>query len=107
MGLYYLNTSKEISHAITENNAVFFYSPMTYQTKFGCLIPNRFHVLECMDYLKAEPTDIFVVNLKTGKVQEMQVDDAHFFQHHINAFEVNEGKEIIVDLSPSDPWGLR
>ena len=31
---------------------MFFYSPMTYQTKLGCLIPNRFHVLECMDYLK-------------------------------------------------------
>ena len=33
--------------------------------------------------------------------------DAYFFQHHINAYEINNGREVIVDLSPSDPFGLR
>ena len=61
------------SFAITENYAVFFFPPMTYQTELGCLIPNRFHVLECMAYLKDEPTDVYVVNLKNGKVHEIQV----------------------------------
>ena len=32
---------------------------------------------------------------------------AYFFQHHINAYEINDGREIIVDMSPSDPWGLK
>ena len=71
--LYLIKKSAIHSFAITENYAVFFFPPMTYQTELGCLIPNRFHVLECMAYLKDEPTDVFVVNLKTGKVHEIQV----------------------------------
>ena len=33
--------------------------------------------------------------------------DAYFFQHHINAYEINDGREVIVDLSPADPWSLK
>ena len=31
----------------------------------------------------------------------------HFFLHHINAYEIEDGQEIILDLSPSDPYALR
>ena len=58
---------------MTENYAIFFYSPMTYETRLGCLLKNRFHVSECMVYLENEPTDVFIVNLKSGEVKEMQV----------------------------------
>ena len=34
---------------------------------------NGFHVNECMLFLEDEPTDIFIVNMKTGEVQEIQV----------------------------------
>ena len=46
---------------------------MTYDTSLGCLIGNKFHVLQCMVYLEDEPTDVFIVNLKTGEVQEIKV----------------------------------
>ena len=49
-------------------------------------------------------TSIQISNDLTGTFS-LQVD-AYFFQHHINAYEINDGREVIVDLSPSDPWGL-
>ena len=61
------------SFQVTESYAIFLYPALTYDTSLGCLIPNGFHALECMIYLEDEPTDIFVVNLKTGEVQEIQV----------------------------------
>ena len=30
-----------------------------------------------------------------------------FSQHHINAYETPDGDEIIMDVSPSDDFGLR
>ena len=61
------------SFAITESYAVFFYPAMTYDMDLTCVMGNRFHVLECMRYLENEPTDVFIVNLKNGEVQEIQV----------------------------------
>ena len=61
------------SFAVTESYAVFFFPAMTYDTSLGCLIENKFHVLQCMVYLEDEPTDVFIVNLKTGEVQEIKV----------------------------------
>jgi len=46
---------------------------LTYDTGLGCLMSNGFHVNECMLFLEDEPTDIFIVNMKTGQVQEIQV----------------------------------
>ena len=61
------------SFAVTESYAVFFFPAMTYDTSLGCLFENKFHVLQCMVYLEDEPTDVFIVNLKTGEVQEIKV----------------------------------
>ena len=62
------------SFAITENYAVFFYPAMTYDTDGKCVFENNFHVLQCMKYLgDDEPTDVYIVNLKNGKIQEIQV----------------------------------
>ena len=70
------------SFQVTESYAIFLYPALTYDTSLGCLIPNGFHALECMIYLEDEPTDIFVVNLKTGEVQEIQV------YHRSNVFHI-------------------
>ena len=51
-----------------------------------------------------EQTDIFVMNLKTGEVEEMQ-GDIVFTLHHVNAYE--KGDEIILDVSPATAYGLR
>ena len=61
------------SFAVTESYAVFLYPALTYDTGLGCLMSNGFHVNECMLFLEDEPTDIFIVNMKTGEVQEIQV----------------------------------
>ena len=61
------------SFAITESYAVIFFPAMTYDLSIGCIMKNNFHVLDCMEYLEDEPTDVFIVNLKTGEVQEIQV----------------------------------
>ena len=61
------------SFAVTESYAVFLYPALTYDTGLGCLMSNGFHVNECMLFLEDEPTDIFIVNMKTGQVQEIQV----------------------------------
>ena len=44
--------------------------------------------------------------MKTGEVKEMH-SQTLFSQHHVNAYETEDGKEILLDLSPSDPFGLR
>ena len=44
--------------------------------------------------------------MKTGEVKEMH-SKTLFSQHHVNAYETEDGKEILLDLSPSDPFGLR
>ena len=64
---------------------------------------NHFHVTDCIEVLE-EQTDVFIVNLKTGEVQEMQ-GDIVFSLHHVNAYE--KGDEIIIDLSPSAKFALR
>ena len=51
------------------------------------------------------PTQIFVVNLQTGQVSELEAETL-FSQHHINAFETVDGK-IILDMSPSDELSLK
>ena len=69
------------SFAVTESYAVFLYPALTYDTGLGCLMSNGFHVNECMLFLEDEPTDIFIVNMKTGEVQEIQVK-SNIFQKH-------------------------
>ena len=61
------------SFAVTESYAVFFFPAMTYNANPMCLFENKFHILECMVYLEDEATDVFIVNFKTGEVQEIQV----------------------------------
>ena len=61
------------SFAVTESFAIFLYPALIYDTGLGCLMSNGFHVNECMLFLEDEPTDIFIVNMKTGEVQEIQV----------------------------------
>ena len=92
------------SFSVTENYAIFFYYPMVLEST-QCLFMNNFHALECLKVLD-EQTDIYVVNLKTGEVKEMK-GQTWYSQHHINAYETEDGNEIVVDLSPSEPTGLR
>ena len=69
------------------------------------MMTKRFHILECVELLKDELTDIYVVNLKTGEVKEISAKTLFAF-HHINAYETNEEQKIVLDMSPSDPNGL-
>ena len=92
------------SFSVTKNYAVFFYYAMA-TTGGMCMIRNRFHVMECIEEMENEPTDIYVVNLKTGEVHEISAMTFFAF-HHINAYEINNGTEILLDMSPSDPRGL-
>ena len=68
-----LKSSAIHSFAVTESYAVFFFPAMTYNANPMCLFENKFHILECMVYLEDEATDVFIVNFKTGEVQEIQV----------------------------------
>ena len=61
------------------------------------------HATECLGILN-EFSDIFIVNLKTGEVIELQ-EDIIFALHHINAYE--NGETIIIDLAPADEYALK
>ena len=91
------------SFSITENYVIFLYSPVVAQATPPCLMAHYFHVTDCIEVLE-EQTDIFVMNLKTGEVEEMQ-GDIVFTLHHVNAYE--KGDEIILDVSPATAYGLR
>ena len=91
------------SFSITENYVIFIFSPVVMKDT-TCMMGNHFHVTVCIEALENEPSDVFIVNLKTGEVHEMQ-GDIVFSLHHINAFE--NGDEIIVDLAPTQEFALR
>ena len=61
-----------------------------------------------VQFLEDEPTEIFIVNMKSGDVEKIEAQTV-FSQHHINAFEAmgKNGPEIVLDLSPSFTFGLR
>jgi carotenoid cleavage dioxygenase-like enzyme len=70
------------------------------------MMKERFHILECTEVLEDEETDIYVVNLKTKEVRELSAN-VLFAMHHINAYEINNGAEIVLDLSPTDELALK
>jgi len=82
------------SFSITENYAVFFFYPVTVDL-MG-LWGLNFHVLEGMKNMPDKPTQIFIVDLKTGAVTERETDYT-FSYHHVNAYETKDGK-IITDI---------
>ena len=90
------------SFSITENYVILIFSPVALSSP-TCMVSNHFHITDCIE-VKDEPSDIFIVNLKTGEVHEMQ-EDIIFSLHHINAYEV--GDDIIVDLAPTEEFALR
>ena len=67
---------------------------------------NNFHIMECIKELKDENTDIYVVNLKTKDVKELSAK-TRFAMHHINAYEINDGNEIVLDMSPVKPMFMK
>ena len=98
--------SMQHSFSITENYAIFLFGPVVMSSNPMCMMKNRFHILECTEVLEDEETDIYVVNLKTKEVRELSAN-VLFAMHHINAYEINEGTEIVLDLSPTDELALK
>ena len=92
------------SFSVTENYAILFYYPVVYD--IPCLIMNNFHIMDCIKELKDEHTDIYIVNLKTNDVKELSAKTL-FSMHHINAYETNDGHEIVLDMSPVDPMFMK
>ena len=62
--------------------------------------------MECLEYHENEPTEIFVVHLKTGEVKHIEAQTWVSY-HHINAYETEEGNKILLDLAPADPLSIR
>lgn len=93
------------SFSITENYAIYLAPPVVMGGGVRCLLMNRFHIFECIDVVD-EPTDVFIVNLKSGEVMEME-GDILFSMHHINAYETKDGKQIVMDLSPTDELAIK
>ena len=91
------------SFSITENYVIFIFSPVIIQDP-TCMMGHSFHITSCIEVLENEQSDVFIVNLKTGEVNEMQ-GDILFSLHHINAYE--NGDEIIVDLATTQEFALR
>jgi len=99
-------TSYVHSFSITENYVIFICYNVILKPSLTCLMKNHFHGAECMEVLENEQADVFVINLKTGEVKEM-TGDVLFSLHQINAYETNDGEEIVLDLSPTDELGLK
>ena len=91
------------SFSITENYAIFFFYPVIIDGKR--MFESGFHVFELLTWLDDEPTDVFVVNLKTGNVTQYEAKPT-YSAHHANAYE-NGNDELIVDISPTPYVNLR
>jgi len=85
------------SFSITENYAIFFFYPLIIDAKK--IFTADFHVFELLTWLENEPTEVYVVNLKTGEITEFETASM-FSVHHANAYE-NGQNEIIIDICHS------
>ena len=53
-----------------------------------------------------KPTDIYVVNLKTGVIDLETSTMPIYSAHHVNAYEDYEnGRQLVVNLCQTDPSG--
>ena len=93
------------SFSVTENYAIIFYYPVVFNTGM-CWVRKGIHGTECIEVLKDEPTDIYIMNLKTNEIEKMSAHTL-FSLHHINAYEINEGTELVLDMTPVDPLWLK
>ena len=84
------------SFSITENYAVFFFYPVVIDG--AKMFEAGFHVFELLTWLEDEPTDVFVVNLKTGEVTTMETKPT-YSAHHANAYE-EQFRKIYVQKVP-------
>jgi len=91
------------SFSITENYAIFFFYPVIIDGKK--MFESGFHVFELLTWIEDEPTDVFVVNLKTGNVTQFETQP-FYSAHHANAYENGEN-ELILDISPTPYVNLR
>jgi len=90
------------SFSVTETFAIFFFYPLIMD--FSKMMTGGGHPLTALSWDGSLPTDIYVVNLKTGAIQ-METSTLPFFSaHHINAYE--DGRDIVVDLCEGDHNGL-
>ena len=81
------------SFSITENYAVLFLYPVTFDAlKFWKV---NFHLMEVIESDPKGRTDIYAINLKTGEVTHRETSYV-FSLHHANAYE--DGDELVVDL---------
>jgi len=83
------------SFSVTKNYAVFFFYPVNVD--YVAMVTSGMHPLAAIRKLENEPTDIYVINLKTGKIEVQSETLPTFSAHHINAFETNDSK-IQLDL---------
>ena len=93
------------SFSITENYAIYLAPPVVMSGGVLFHLLHHFHIFEEIEETK-EQTDVYIVNLKTGEVKEMS-GDILFSMHHINAYETKDGKEIVLDLSPTNELTIK
>ncbi|XP_046566151.1 beta,beta-carotene 15,15'-dioxygenase-like [Haliotis rubra] len=82
------------SFSVTERYAILFASPFYVNIKKMVFKAEPF---ECLDWYPDQPTTVYVVELKTGKVITMTTHNV-FAMHHINAFETSD-TDIVLDVS--------
>ncbi|KAJ8309423.1 hypothetical protein KUTeg_014297 [Tegillarca granosa] len=80
------------SFAVTKNYAVFFQSPYKINLEKLFMTAEAFKALE---YSNTDPIEVYMVELKTGKVTHMQTENG-LLMHFINAYET-DNSEIITD----------
>lgn len=92
------------SFSITKNYAILFFYPVGVDPM--SFFSSGFHIMETIGKIKNTETDVYVVDLRTGKVTEFLNHDLRFSIHTANAYETAEGL-INVDLVTNDYTGLR
>ena len=82
------------SFSVTENYVIFFASPFYVNVE---KMIKYAEPIDSLDWIDGEDTTVYVVTVDTGEVTEIKTDNI-FTMHHVNAFEIGEGK-LTVDVS--------
>jgi len=91
------------SFSITEEFAIFFFYPVIINPKK--YFSSNFHVFELLEWVDNEDTEIFIVDLKTGKSTNMTTHP-FYSAHHVNAYRTTED-ELVVDICPTPYENMR
>ncbi|XP_076439754.1 carotenoid isomerooxygenase-like [Babylonia areolata] len=85
------------SFSVTETHALILAQP--FYVEMTCMM-YKARPFECMQWEENSPSTLYVIELKTGKMEQLTMENT-FTMHHVNAYNTEPGK-MVMDICAYD-----